>query len=601
MEGQECSGNLGENIFEEGDFGSGASNILQTNPQIAPGYIYTTSPPPNDGFYTITNNTTPWGSFASVWVDTRDNSSDPNGYMMVVNASFTPGLFYRQQVDGLCENSLYEFSCDVINLILPGRNEIKPNVSFLIDGNEIYETGNIPENAQWGTYRTTFTTAPGQTSIILALRNNAPGGNGNDIALDNISFRACGPGLSIVPNEPLRVCAEAGGTTLEAEIDGNQFTDPTVQWQQSLDDGMTWQDLAGETGFEFIHTGSVEGLYYYRFLLANGSVNILNPFCRVVSETKIVEVVPTIFPERDTICEGLTYELGSQLITTTGVYQDTLTSSLGCDSVVQLELTVVEDEGIALGFDIENPTCVGNEDGSILIQNISNGNTPYTLTVNGNDFEFPLVEMLAEGEYAFRVEDRFGCQADTIISLEDPAAFEVELGEDIVVELGQSIQVEPLFSEAAEGLVWSYNDSIICDTGCFSLEYIPRLGGVLSLSAKALASSCVEMDALRVKVEKVRKAFMPNIFTPNGDGTNDVFLVQGAVPNVESVVSFQVFNRWGGLVFERRNFLPNDIVQGWDGTLEGQFLPEGVYLYVVKIRFLDGAVLTESGDVTLLR
>ncbi|MDH3648395.1 MAG: hypothetical protein OEQ53_01875 [Saprospiraceae bacterium] len=55
--GQICSGSLGENIFIEGDFGSGSANFLAMDPAVAPGYVYTTNPPPNDGFYTITNNT----------------------------------------------------------------------------------------------------------------------------------------------------------------------------------------------------------------------------------------------------------------------------------------------------------------------------------------------------------------------------------------------------------------------------------------------------------------------------------------------------------------------------------------------------------------
>ena len=91
---QICEGNLGENIFTDGDFGSGTDNILAVNPMIAPGYFYQTVPPPNDGSYTITNNTTEWGSFAAIaWANIGDNSDDSNGYMMVVNADYDPGLF----------------------------------------------------------------------------------------------------------------------------------------------------------------------------------------------------------------------------------------------------------------------------------------------------------------------------------------------------------------------------------------------------------------------------------------------------------------------------------------------------------------------------
>ena len=70
--------------------------------------------------------------------------------MMVVNASFNAGLFYEKQVSGLCENTTYEFSADIINLIRARvSNHVKPNISFLIDGVEMIKTGDIPQTEAW--------------------------------------------------------------------------------------------------------------------------------------------------------------------------------------------------------------------------------------------------------------------------------------------------------------------------------------------------------------------------------------------------------------------------------------------------------------------
>ena len=143
---QVCSGNLGNNIFEAGDFGAGMDNILQEDPGIAPGYSYRSSPPPPDGTYIITNSLVPWNDRYDWPAISSDNSDDPNGYMMVVNASFDAGVFYEQQIDGLCENTLYVFSADVLNIHPAGRNYIKPNVSFAIDGDVEFSTGDVPEN-----------------------------------------------------------------------------------------------------------------------------------------------------------------------------------------------------------------------------------------------------------------------------------------------------------------------------------------------------------------------------------------------------------------------------------------------------------------------
>ena len=309
--GQICEGNLGENIFTEGDFGTGASNVLLPNPQIAPGYNYQTSPPPNDGFYTITNNTSSWGSFANTfWANIGDNSTDPNGYMMVVNASYDPGLFYQQEVTGLCENTQYVFSADIFNLIFPANNMILPNVSFLINGVEVYSTGGVPENGIWNTYGFTFATEPGQTSVTLSLANNAPGGFGNDLALDNITFRPCGPEALILPMDIANICEDGSPIDLEATILGDQYETPQVQWQQSFDEGMTWEDIPGANDLSYTHTNLAAGFYYYRYLLANDPGNLLNSKCRVVSNVKVVHVVPKFYTIVDTLCEGLSFFFG---------------------------------------------------------------------------------------------------------------------------------------------------------------------------------------------------------------------------------------------------------------------------------------------------
>jgi len=238
-----CSGTLGENIFIDGDFGSGSITNLPSDPVgYAPGYNYQASPPPNDGNYIISNNTSAWGSFASNWIDIGDNSSDPEGYMMVVNASYDPGDFYIETINGLCENTIYQFSADVVNLLNTGG--IKPNLDFRINGNSQFGTGDVPPNGQWNSYGFTFTTTPGQTSLTLSIRNNAPGGNGNDLALDNIAFQACGPEIDI--NTSAAFICNNQPITIFSSINGDQYSSPYFQWQISTDGGLTWTNLTGE-------------------------------------------------------------------------------------------------------------------------------------------------------------------------------------------------------------------------------------------------------------------------------------------------------------------------------------------------------------------
>jgi hypothetical protein len=70
---------------------------------------------------------------------------------------------------------------------------------------------------------------------------------------------------------------------------------------------------------------------------------------------------------------------------------------------------------------------------------------------------------------------------------------------------------------------------------------------------------------------------------------------------VDRILKFQVWSRWGDLVFDREEILPGISVQGWDGAMVGRPMPEGVYGWIVRVRFVNGVELTYHGDVTLMR
>jgi gliding motility-associated-like protein len=599
---QQCTGNLGENIFEAGDFGSGAANILTPDPGIAPGFLYQPNPPPNDGFYTITNDMRAWSFAFQSWQRFPDNSDDPNGYMMVVNAAFSPGKFYEQRVDNLCGNTLYQFSADIRNIIRPGENALLPNVSFSIDDVSRFTTGLIPETGTWNTYGFTFATAPGQTSVILALSNNAPGGIGNDLAIDNISFRACGPLARIAGTaETIDVCAGSGTALLTAEIIGNQYADPQLQWQQSFDGGLSWQDLTGENNMTLLHPGSPAGSYYYRYLLANGTANLTNANCRVVSNLKIVNASALRFEITDTICSGLSFMVGQQEYRTSGTTTDTLTSSLGCDSIITLQLTVVQDPDFTGNFTATDPSCSDLTNGSVLLTSVTNGTGPFRYVFDSVVSTIgTAITGLGEGSFPFRIEDRFGCAEEGQITLTTPNPFTIELGEARVLDLGESF----LLNDGTNDVVANYNYTpaglVDCTENCDGERFLPANSGTLFLLATS-PQGCEARDSLRYVVIKKRQVYPPNAFSPNGDGINDRFTLFAAVPNVTTINSLEIFDRWGGQVFGAENLEPNQIAAGWDGRIDGAPAESGVYYYTASVLFLDGLVLPYSGSFTLLR
>ncbi len=595
-----CSGSLGENIFVAGDFGSGTDVILQTDPNIAPGYTYQRNPPPEDGFYNITNNTGRWSFNYQTWLNIGDNSGDTDGYMMVVNASFSPGLFYIQEVTGLCENTLYVFSADVINLIRTGvADHILPNVSFLIDSVDAFSSGAIPQDEIWHTYGFTFTTNPGQTSIQLSLRNNAPGGFGNDLALDNISFRPCGPGTFILPEEVANICEDGNPIDLDATIEGDQYDTPQIQWQESLDEGATWSDIPGATALTHAHSNLQSGFYYYRFLLANSVQNLTNSRCRSISNVKVVHVIPKFYNVIDSICEGSVYDFGISSLNVSGTYVDSLISSIGCDSIVSLNLTIVPDTEVGASWDLVDPRCHDTQDGSISINPDLSIDSPFQIFLDSSLLSDPfVVDNLGGQDYELRVEDRFGCQLIENLTLNAPEPFVVEIGRDTVIAIGQSFSIDVQTNYTIQSTSWN-PATLSCGDPCSFIEWLPSSDLKIVLMATS-DQGCTASDSFNLQIIQDRTIQFPNVFSPNGDGLNDFFNGYGRIPNIQLIESLQIYDRWGNLLYVENQLLPNS-QSGWNGEVRGQKVSPGVYVYLASVRFLDGEVLHFTGDVTVVR
>ncbi|MFN0176022.1 MAG: LamG-like jellyroll fold domain-containing protein [Saprospiraceae bacterium] len=431
-----CTGALGENIFPNGDFGSGIPNILPTDPGLAPGYIYTLNPPPNDGYYCISNNTTSWGSFAAnAWIDIEDNGPEPNGYMMVVNASYPPGLFYQKTVD-VCENTPYEFSIDVISLIFSAfPDKIRPNISFLIDGISVCETGDIAPDEQWHTSRFSFITAPGQTTATLALRNNAPGGNGNDLAIDNISFRTCGPNVTV---PPVVTFCKGVSATIHSLVTNSQYADPYYLWQ-TFSNG-TWVDIQNSNA-DSLEILDPEDGSVFRLLIANGPNNIFMPNCRIVSDTIQMKQLsdPTVNTlVQDVSCAGeangsVFAELATGILPYTyswnsgesssainnlsaGTYEVTVTDAVGCTGVA---IAIVSEPPVLTGTATASDVSCFDDNNGTATATITGGALPYTyLWSNGQTNA--VLDDLSAGTYLATVTDANGCITITSAIVSEP-------------------------------------------------------------------------------------------------------------------------------------------------------------------------------------
>ncbi len=111
--------------------------------------------------------------------------------------------------------------------------------------------------------------------------------------------------------------------------------------------------------------------------------------------------------------------------------------------------------------------------------------------------------------------------------------------------------------------------------------------------------NCVLEDAVRIEVLPVRTIYAPNVFRPSSNTSNEVFYLQG-ISNTATVKRLSIFNRWGGVVFERYNIPINNAQFGWDGTAQGNVATKGTYLWTAEVEYLDGWQETLQGTILLL-
>ena len=201
------------------------------------------------------------------------------------------------------------------------------------------------------------------------------------------------------------------------------------------------------------------------------------------------------------------------------------------------------------------------------------------------------------------MRDAAGCLYSEAVTIENPPEFLLDIGPDISINLGDTVNLSAQVIDAAGGtadLFWSapYEGTLSCEQ-CDGPSIWPQNTIFYNLTGYD-SNGCEAEDQIRVVVEKPRSVLVPSGFTPNNDQVNDRLLVHGREGTQIKV--FRVFDRWGELLYEQFDFPVNDPSIGWDGTFRGQFLNSGVYIwYLEAIYPFDQQEESFKGQTTLIR
>lgn len=281
-----------------------------------------------------------------------------------------------------------------------------------------------------------------------------------------------------------------------------------------------------------------------------------------------------------------------------GDYDLTVRDENGC--VEEARVTLAEPTPINATINAQDVTCPGGENsGLIAITNPIGGTAPYRYAFNNQTFgTIPEVTNLQAGTYALVLQDDNGCEKifDQII-INNPPEVIVNLGEDQTINLGNTIELTAIANRPVI-FEWFSTDSLSC-LDCATINARPFSAANYTVKVTDEITGCTAEDAINVSVLQARNLFVPNVFSPNGDGVNDVLGLSGGA-NINQIVRFEIYARNGSRVFERHNFQVTDNV-GWDGDFERQKLSTEVFIYFVEVEFIDGLREVFSGDFTLVR
>lgn len=617
---QLCQGSLGDPVINI-DFGSGSANPGPALPAHVTNYGFVSNPCPSDGNYTISRMSSgcsgnSWHNFA------QDHTGNTNGYCMVVNASYDPGDFYTDTVRGLCSNTTYEFAAWVINLTKRGccEQQIDPDLTFSIEttgGNVLqsYNTGDVPATTQpqWKQYGFYFVTPAGLHDVVIRIRNNAPGGTGNDLALDDITFRPCGRQLSsYIDSSALSTREICEGNPLQVNMKAmvsNSNNPPFYQWQFSEDTGANWMDIPNANTLNctaaFASTQS-PGIYQFRLSIAEAN----SISCRTASNVITITIHPNpviVTTGNTTLCAGDTLLLAvtgantwqwkgpvgfaagtAQVRINTiaainaGKYYITATSDKSCHSTDSIIITV-------------NPVPVANAGSNTTICQgqaatlQASGGTSYVWSpatgLSGTTASTVRATPKDTTTYVLTAKNSYGCMdtaSVTVGILKPPTA---NAGPDRLIQEGESVQLPGSYTGTHATYYWS---PALYLSNAQSLNPIASPINDTTYTLHVIADCGTAADNVFIKI--YRPVIVPNIFSPNGDGIHDTWNIDALHYYPGAEVS--VFSRYGALLFHSVNY-----PRAWDGTYNNKKLPAGTYYYIIDLKDNTPRI---SGSVTIL-
>ena len=273
-----------------------------------------------------------------------------------------------------------------------------------------------------------------------------------------------------------------------------------------------------------------------------------------------------------------------------GTYGVTINDVNNC--AISENFTVATSTPLSIIQTVQNASCKGVDNGSVSV-NVTGGALPYNYNWN-NGQQTPTASALGDGNYVVTVTDANGCSIQSGGDVTSGYELSVHASASVTITSGTPVQLGVTANTDHQNMYSWTPASVLTCSNCANTEAHPLQTTLFTVNAVD-ANGCKASDTVTVQVNSSTDIFIPNAFTPNGDGVNDLFKIFGDLGNVY-FMDVAIFDRWGEKVFESNN--PNF---EWDGIYKGEPAPQGVYIYTATMAFGNGTHKDYKGSVTLIR
>ena len=286
----------------------------------------------------------------------------------------------------------------------------------------------------------------------------------------------------------------------------------------------------------------------------------------------------------------------------------TVETSRGCRVTKSLDIEVqsccADQATLELTPAITDLSCFESADG-VIMASAENGTPEYLYTLDGGRLlPTDIFNGLSAGDYTLTVLDMKGCEVSESFTINQPEEIQLTLtGPTDTVRLGGSGQITSDFFPTDRDLiyVWTPPNGLSCDD-CPDPEVTPPGTTIYRLTVTDQDGCTQQMDIL-IQTDNVKPFYAPNIISLSAsDVNNGLFKIFSNIA-AEEIEDLSVFDRWGGEMYNVQNIgFEDGGFAGWDGKIQnsGRKVNPGVFVWVAKVRFIDGDVRTFAGDLTVV-